>query len=100
MPWQSDQPDRTPFEMIVSDVFALEGGRTALVGEIVSGPTYIPGCDCELLVDDALITKLKIEGEMLPLKRTPNNLRSVSTLERIDVPLVRRSSGRCRLRSA
>lgn len=87
------------FEMNVRDVFVFGDGRTVLVGDIANGPSYIPECDCELFVDDTLVTKLRIEGEIMPLKRTPNDLRSVSTFAPIDVSLVRRDNGQCRLRS-
>ena len=83
--------------MIVRDVFALSDGRTVLVGEVAKGPNYIAECDCELFVDGTFVTKLRIEGEMLPLKRTPNELRSVSTLAPIDVSLLRPGNRQCRL---
>jgi hypothetical protein len=86
---------RCNFEMAVEDVVAFEGGRTVFAGEISHGPKFIPACDCELIVAGVPVAKFKIEGEMMPLRRTQENenLRAVSTAEKVDVALVRRSKG-------
>jgi hypothetical protein len=86
------------FEMTVADVFAFDDGRTVFAGEVISGPNYIPACDCELLVRSTPVATFRIEGEMLPLNKTQKNLRSVSTKEKVDIALVRYSKGPCKLR--
>lgn len=89
---------RCEFEMAVKDVFAFEDGRTVFAGEVTSGPNYIRSCDCELLIAGAPVAKFKIEDEMMPLHKAQKNLRSVSTIESVDVALVRHSKGQCKLR--
>jgi hypothetical protein len=86
------------FEMAVKDVFAFEDGRTVFAGEITGGPNYITGCDCELLIADAPVARFRIEDEMIPSRKEQKNLRSVSTTERVDVALLQRSKGQCKLR--
>ena len=86
------------FEMAVKDVFAFEDGRTVFAGEITGGPNYIKGCDCELLISGSPVARFRIEDEMMPLHKAQKNLRSVSTTEKVDVALVQRSKGQCKLR--
>jgi hypothetical protein len=84
--------------MTVTDVFVFEDGRTVFAGEVTTGPNYIPPSDCELLVADAPAARFKIEGEMMPLNKTQKNLRSISTVEKVDVALIRRFKGQCKVR--
>jgi hypothetical protein len=86
------------FKMSIADAYAFEGGRTVLVGEVTSGPNYIPACDCELVVGEWVAARFRIEGEMLPLGKTRNDLRSVSTKETFDMSLIHRFAGQCTLR--
>lgn len=86
------------FEMTVEEVFAFHDGRTVFVGEITNGPKYIPECDCELLVAGVRVAEFRIEGEMLPPKKTQKVLRSVSTAAKVDVALLERSKGQCKLK--
>jgi hypothetical protein len=88
-----------PFVMDVVDTFAFKDGRTVIAGLVTTGPPYISACDCELVVAGKPVAEFSIEGEMLPLKRQPNQLRAVSTRKEIDLGLIRRSKGRCKLRS-
>jgi len=89
---------RCEFEMMVNDVFAFEDGRTVFAGEVTSGPNYIRSCDCELLIAGAPVARFTIEDEMIPSHKAQKNLRSVSTVEKVDVALVQRSKGHCKLR--
>jgi hypothetical protein len=84
-------------EITVDDVFRFEGGRTVFVGEVKQGPNYISSCDCELLLGDTCVAKIRLEGEMIPLKKTRMSLRAVSTLDTVDVDRIRGFKGRCRL---
>jgi len=86
------------FEMVVNDVFAFEDGRTVFAGEVTSGPNYIRSCDCELLIAGEPVGRFTIEDEMIPSRKAQKHLRSVSTVERVDVALVQRSKGQCKLR--
>ncbi len=87
------------FEMTVTDVFAFEDGRTVFTGEVRKGPNYIPACKCVLLFNGTLVARIRIEGEMLPMNSVPQNLRSVSTADKVDVALVRASQGTCELKA-
>lgn len=86
------------FEMDVVDVFNFEDGRTVFVGTVAVGPAYISACDCELTIAGDVVARFRIEGEMIPLKRAPNHLRSVSTNEEVDLRLVQVSKV-CKLQS-
>jgi hypothetical protein len=87
------------FEMIVMDVFAFTDGRSVFVGEISQGPKIIRACNCELLVAGVPVAEFRIEGEMIPLRREKkNNHRVVSTVEKVNLDLVRRSKEQCKLR--
>ena len=87
------------FVMAVRDVFAFENGRTVFAGKVTCGPNYIPACDCELLVAGAPVARFRIEGEMMPVDKARKDLRSVSTSEKVDAGLIKRSKGQCKLRS-
>jgi hypothetical protein len=69
------------------------------VGKVARGPAYIPGCDCQLVVSGTPVAKLRIENEMIPVNGTEIDFRSVSTVDSVDVPLVRRALGHCVLKS-
>jgi hypothetical protein len=86
------------FEMVVTDVFAFKEGRVVFAGEISQGPSFIPACNCELLVAGVPVAKFRIEGEMIPMRRAQKNLRAVSTVEKVDFDMVRRSKEQCKLR--
>ena len=88
---------RSNFEMALADVFAFEDGRTVFAAEIIIGPNYIPPCDCELLIGETPVARFRL-GEMLPLNKTEQKLRSVSTTDPVDVPMVRRSQDQCKVR--
>ncbi len=87
------------FVMAVMDVFVFEDGRTVFVGRVTSGPNYIPASECELLLAGAPVGRFRIEGEMIPLAKAKKDLRSISTTEKVDVRLIQRSRGQCKLRS-
>jgi hypothetical protein len=86
------------FEMLVKDVFAFEDGRTIFAGEITIGPNYIRACDCELLIGEAPVARFRIEDEMMPLRKTRKNLRSIATTEKVDLTLIGRLQQHCKLR--
>jgi hypothetical protein len=87
------------FEMAVADVFEFTDGRTVFVGEISQGPNFVRACDCELLVAGVPVAKFRIEGEMIPMHKEQTNLRSISTVEKVDLDLDRCSKEQCKLRS-
>ena len=90
-------PPGCAFEMIVEDVFSLQEGRTMFVGEVGGTSRVIPPCECELLIDDTVRTRFRLDGEWIhPIPKT--GWRSVSTSDRIDLDLVRNNKGRCKLR--
>jgi len=81
--------------MTIRDVFAFTGGRTVFTGEVEDAPNFIGPCDCELAVEGRGPTRLRIEGEMF---HAAPGQRGLSTVDPVDVPLIRAGLGRCRLR--
>jgi hypothetical protein len=84
------------FEMIVHDVFSFANGRTVFVGE-VTGPAYIRDCESDLIIAGTHRSRLKLEGEMTD-PNPETGWRSLSTVEHVNVELVRSHRGDCRLR--
>jgi len=81
--------------MTIRDVFAFTSGATVFTGEVEDAPNFIGPCNCELAVEGRGPTRLRIEGDMF---HAPPGQRALSTVDPVDVPLVRSALGRCWLR--
>jgi hypothetical protein len=53
------------FEMQVKDTFRLGERMTAFVGAIESEAKFIPGCDCNIIVDGEVRGSIRIDGETI-----------------------------------
>ena len=67
------------FEMIVDEVFVFNDGRTVFAGQVLSGPSFIKACKCELYSNEIRVNIFELEGEMMPLRKTRHKVRAVST---------------------
>ena len=81
--------------MTIRDVFAFTDGRTVFTGEVEDAPNFIGPCDCELAVEGRGPTRLRIEGEMF---HAAPGQRGLSTVDTVDVSLIRPALGKCWLR--
>lgn len=72
------------FEMLIEEIFNFQDGRTVFIGSIAGDEKFIKECDCEILIDGQFFSKIHIEGEMLPCN-SKSKLRSISTVNKIDV---------------
>jgi hypothetical protein len=77
----------TTSELQVAEVFRFEGGRTVFVGKLLGEEKYIPPCRAELLVNDNIVAVIHVEGEMLPNGEHRPGLRSVSTIDELDLSI-------------
>ncbi|MEK6731345.1 MAG: hypothetical protein AABY34_04120 [Pseudomonadota bacterium] len=72
------------YEMLIKEIFKFQDDRIVFVGEVVGEEKFIKGSQCEILIDDQFFCRIHIEGEMLPCN-SKSELRSISTLDKIDV---------------
>jgi hypothetical protein len=92
-------PGTVVFEMLIEEAFQFSDGRIVFTGQVTDAPSYIPACDCELLVDDRRVATLRIEGERILTNKQRRDVRAVSTVETVEIAQIRRSQGRCKLRA-
>lgn len=85
-------------ELKVIDVFAFADGRTVFSGKLQSDADYIRSCDAEVIIDGQSVGVIRIEDEMLPLNSSSKSIRSVATLDNINVDVVRLRKANCVLR--
>lgn len=81
---------RTPFEMLIQDVFRLRDGRVVLVGPVEGHPKYMSSGQYEIWVEGSKRASLRFEGEMISSNPTDPSKRAISTtatrcLDREDV---------------
>ena len=72
------------FEMLIKEIFNFQDGRTVFVGDISGENKFIKSCNCELIINDQLFSKIHVEGEMLP-SGNKSGLRSLSTTDKINI---------------
>ena len=89
MTMKSPRSQGARFSMQVRDVFVFGDGRTVFAGEIADSYGLISESDCGLMVDGAKMADFRIEGEMLPLRKTKPHLRAISTTAALDIDLIR-----------
>lgn len=65
--------------MRIEDVFEFADGRTVFIGTPQGAAAFIEACDCELWIGGVKVATMRIEPEMLPLRRRRDGLRAVST---------------------
>ena len=76
------------FQMDVEETFFFQDGTIVFAGPIQSEVEFIRACDCEIVQNGKVKASLRIDGEMLPMRKrnasAPSN-RAVSTRERLDL---------------
>jgi hypothetical protein len=86
-----------PFEMLVRETFRIKGW-TLFLGFISPDTGFIRPCDCEVVVNDKVITRIHIEGEVHPLSKDPSR-RAIGTREIIDLESLELGSSNLVIRS-
>jgi hypothetical protein len=83
------------FEMQVNDIFQLSVGRTVFVGEI-TGSNYVKKCECIIKVPGENDVAVSIDGEDIPCGKK-NDLRAISTRDKLDIEHLRKFAGLLRI---
>ncbi|MDR3490905.1 MAG: hypothetical protein P4M12_02540 [Gammaproteobacteria bacterium] len=73
--------------MLIKEIFNFQDGSIVFAGEISGESNFIRECVCDLFVDNQLVTKVLIEGEMIT-KGGKINLRSLSTKNKINIAII------------
>ncbi|WP_299623903.1 hypothetical protein [Pelagibius sp.] len=77
--------DGSDFSFAVLDIFQFADGRTLFTGRVEGEVGWIREGLYDLVVDGRKIQQLKLEGENIPKKLAPSDLRSISTRDSVDV---------------
>jgi hypothetical protein len=83
------------FEMQVKDIFQLSIGRTVFVGEII-GSNYVKKCECIIKVPGENDIAVSIDCEDI-LCGKKNDLRAISTSDKLDIEHLRKFAGSLRI---
>lgn len=86
------------FEMIVFDVFHLQGGRTVFVGSVKGLNKLIQKCQVEVLVNEKIYKIIEIEGEWFFNAQHPEGHRAISTTASINLTTDIVKKQQCKLR--
>ena len=85
-------------ELRIDDVFSFEDGRTVFAGKLLRESDYIRACDAELVVERKTVGTIHLEDEMMPLNSPDKAIRSVSTMDCLEIEIDRLKNGNSVLR--
>lgn len=71
--------------MKVLEVFELSDGRTVFAGPIETAELITPASRAHLYVNGVAKLEFRIQGELMPKRLYPSDLRSVTTVEAVTI---------------